>query len=685
MAGVKALGGRLWARLGRLGYGADYNPEQWDEATWAEDAKLMREAGVNIVSLGIFAWASIQPGPGRFEPAWLDRVMDLLVNNGVSVCLATATASPPPWLIEAHPEILPVDEGGHTLWQGSRQHFCPSSPAFKEAASELVERLAERYAKHPALAAWHVGNEYGCHVARCYCDISAGDFRRWLQERYGDLDRLNEAWWTAFWSQRYSSWAQVIPPRRAPTFPNPTQQLDFFRFSNEALLACYLNEAAILRRATPEVPITTNMLPFWEPVDAFAWAGAVDIASLDSYPDPANENAACSAALSFGLMRGVNPGEPWLLMEQAPSAVNWREVNRPKPPGLYRLWTWQAIAHGANGALSFQWRASRGGAEKWHTAMVPHGGAENIIHRQIAEVGRELAALPRIATTRPSRGEVAIVFDWPSWWALELPSRPSSEVKLLRLVAAYHRALWLRGVTVDLVPVTAQLEPYRLVVVPNLYLADEGTARRFTGFVESGGHLIVGFFSGVVDTNDAVYPGSYPGAFRYLLGVEVDQFWPLANGESIGIRLVSGKQGAGTLWSEEMRPTDASVEGTFASGALHGRPAITAATRGNGKAWYVGTLPDEGTLGTLLSDVCRSAGVSPLLPGLPEGVEAQKRAGPDQELLFLLNHANHRSAPTVPPGWEALLGPAPRGGRVDLGAQEVAVLWRSTTQQGGNK
>jgi len=219
---VKVRGDALWARLGRLGYGADYNPEQWDKETWAEDVRLMREAGVNLVTLGIFAWASLQPEPGRFEPSWLDTVMGLLAEAGISVCLATATASPPPWLVEAHPDVLPVDENGHRLWHGSRQHFCPSSQVFREEAAKLAGWLAERYRGHPALAAWHVGNEYGCHVARCYRDISAEDFRRWLKQRdisaedfrrwlkqrYIDLDKLNEAWSTAFWSQHYSSWQQ---------------------------------------------------------------------------------------------------------------------------------------------------------------------------------------------------------------------------------------------------------------------------------------------------------------------------------------------------------------------------------------------------------------------------------------------------------------------------------------------
>lgn len=674
----------LWARLGRLAYGADYNPEQWDEPTWAEDVKLMHQAGVNLVSLGIFSWASLQPAPGKFEGSWLDKVLDLLGENGISVCLATATASPPPWLVEAHPEVLPVDEAGHRLWHGSRQHFCPSSEAFKDATAELVGWLADRYGGHPALAAWHVGNEYGCHVARCYCDVSAEGFRSWLQARYGDLDSLNEAWWTTFWSQRYTSWSQVFPPRKAPTFPNPSQQLDFFRFSNDALRACYDNEARILRQKAPHVPVTTNFLPFWEPVDAFSWAGGVDIASLDSYPDPADPDAASKAALSFGLMRGLSGGRPWLLMEQAPSAVNWRSVNRPKSPALYKLWTWQAIAHGANGALCFQWRASRGGAEKWHSAMVPHGGTDDPVYRQVVEVGDELARRPEIAQTHPPQPEVAILFDWPNWWALGLPSRPSSQLDLLSLVGTYHSSLWRNGLTADVVPVTADLARYRLVVVPNLYLTEHATALRLATFVNNGGHVLVGFFSGLVGASDVVHEGAYPGALRQLLGVEVDQFWPLGSNEQVEVALPWGRAGKGSLWSEELRALDATVEAKFAGGVLAGRPALTAASRGAGKAWYVATLLDPDNLDLLLAKICKAAGVEPVLPNLPRGVEVLRRSGQNTDLLFLLNHSPQPARLELPTAWGQFLGPPVRDGQFELGAMEVAVLSRLTTQKGGN-
>lgn len=669
------VAGQLWRRLGGFAYGADYNPEQWDETTWAEDVKLMTEAGVNLVSVGIFAWATIQPGPSRFEWGWLDRVLDMLAGAGVSACLATATASPPAWLVREHPDILPVDREGRTLWHGSRQHYCPSSGTYREAASVLVESLAARYAGHPALAAWHVGNEYGCHVSQCYCDGSAEDFRRWLRDRYGDIDALNRAWSTAFWSQRYGSWDEVIPPRRTPTFGNPSQQLDFWRFSSDALRRCLDREVEVLRRHTPGVPVTTNFMSFFKPVDAFSWAPHEDIVSLDSYPDPADPGAAAGAALTFDLMRGASGGAPWLLMEQAPSAVNWRECNRPKPPGLYRLWSWQAIAHGANGAMSFQWRASRGGAEKFHSAMVPHAGPSHPIFRQTAAVGRELRDHRRLASTRPVPPETAILFDWPSWWALELPSRPA-RLSLVPLVRAYYEVLWKQGIAVDLVPPAAGLSGYRLVIVPNLYLLDQAAAAGLHRWVAAGGQAVLGFFSGIVDGHDTVHPGPYPGALRELIGATVDQFWPLEAGQRAGLRGPAGETHSGTWWTEEITPRDARTLAWFTGGVLDGRPAVVEADRGRGTVRYLGTLPDPGYLAELVGGAAAAAGVRPLVADTPPGVEVAARRGEEGEYLFILNHGEQEQ-PVSAPGWpEAVIGRIGQDGRAMVAPCDLAVLHR---------
>ncbi|WP_028058465.1 beta-galactosidase [Candidatus Solirubrobacter pratensis] len=613
--------------LDRLAYGGDYNPEQWPETTWREDVRLMREAGVNLVSVGVFSWALLEPEPGRFDFGWLDRVLDLLHEGGVRVDLATATASPPPWFSRAHPDSLPVTFDGRTLWPGGRQAYCPSSPAYRAAAARLVEQLATRYAGHPALAMWHANNEYGCHVARCYCDVSAAAFRDWLRRRHRDLDALNEAWGTAFWSQHYSRWDEINPPRQAPNFINPTQQLDFARFSSDELLACFRAEREILRRLTPDVPVTTNfMTPAFKPLDYFRWAPEQDVISTDHYLRPAEGDPNLDLALSGDLTRGLAGGAPWLLMEHSTSAVNWQERNLAKRPGQMRRNSLAHVARGSDGALFFQWRASRRGAEKFHSGMVPHAGEDSRMWREVVALGRDLE---RLAPVRGSRvvAEVAMLWDYESWWAVELDSHPSADVTYLDRVRAFHAALWRAGVTVDVVHPEHEWSGYQLVLVPSLYLVSDATAEALERYVRMGGHAVVSYFSGIVDPDDAIRLGGYPGAFRELLGVRVEEFRPLAAGETV--ELDDGS--VASVWTEDLR-----LDGARAvMSHLDGRPAVTRHEYGDGVAWYAATRLDPAPL---LERVCAEAGVEPVLPGLPAGVEAVRRRGADGDFVFVLNH-----------------------------------------------
>ncbi|MFI7382146.1 beta-galactosidase [Streptomyces sp. NPDC049813] len=660
------------AARNRLHFGGDYNPEQWPEEVWAEDMRLMKAAGVTMVTVGIFAWAKVEPRPGEWDFGWFDRVMDLLGDAGIRVCLATMTASPPPWLSRRYPEVLPRTQDGRILWPGGRQHYCPSSPVYRAHATRLAERLATRYAGHPALDTWHIGNEYGCHVRQCFCDVSAADFRRWLRERYGEVAALNDAWSTSFWSQRYDSFDEVLPPRLAPTFANPAQQLDYWRFGDDALRRCYLAEAAVLRRVTPAVPVTTNLMPQHKPVDAFAWAPHQDVMSLDYYQDPYDPRAHLTAALSFDLMRSARGGQPWMLLEQAPGAVNWRPRNGPKPPGTMRLWSWQAVAQGADAVLYFQWRQSRGGAEKFHSAMLPHAGPDTRIHREVTSLGAELASVPEIAGTR-SRAEVALLTDWDSWWALELDSHPSTALDQSALNLAYHRALFEAGVPCDILPPARDLSGHRLVVVPNLYLLSEESARRLETYVAGGGHLLVSFFSGIVDACDRAMTGGYPALLRRLLGLRVEEFWPLDQGATVSVR--GEPDGTADLWSEAIDLEGAAAVARFADGELAGRPAVTRHTYGAGTAWYVGTRLEPGALRALTDRVRTAAGVRPVLPGLPEHVQATVREGAGRRFLFLLNHGPDSAVVELPAPLRDRLRPAAEpAATLTLPPRGVAVL-----------
>lgn len=623
-------------------YGGDYNPEQWPEEVWREDVRLMREAGVNLVSLGIFAWAKLEPRLGEYDFGWLDRILDLLYENGVMVDLATATASPPPWLARLHPESLPVTVDGVTLHPGGRQHYCPSSAAYRERATELVKRIAERYKNHPALVMWHVNNEYGCHVSECYCDVSAKHFRKWLKERYGSLDALNEAWGTAFWSQQYSEWAEILPPRTAPTFANPTQQLDFRRFSSDALLECFLMEKEILREETPEVPVTTNFMGFFKPLDYWKWAAHEDIVSDDSYPDPADPEAHVKAAMSRDLMRSLGGGRSWVLMEQTTTRVNWRDRNVPKKPGQMRLWSHQAVARGADGIMFFQWRASKAGAEKFHSAMVPHvEPKDSRSWQEVKQLGTDLGKLDALLGGEVE-AEVAILLDWENWWALEIDSKPSSDVKMLDGILSFYKPLYEANVPVDFTHPGADLSAYKLVLAPHLYLVSDAAARNLTEFVSAGGTLFMSFFSGIVDENDHIRLGGYPAPFREMLGLRIEDFIPLAEGESNRLLTNEGKTYNCDLWADLIKVEGAEPLAVYESDFYTGIPAATRHVHGNGIAYYLGTRPEESYTSELLLRTCREANTIPPQE-TPPGVEAVRRRAERGSFLCVLNHSQEKA------------------------------------------
>lgn len=560
----------------------------------------------------------------------------MLHSHGIKIDLATATASPPPWLAKLHPESLPVTREGVRLWPGSRQQYCPNSVAYREAAQALVRQIAQRYRTHPALVLWHVGNEYACHVSTCYCDESAAAFRVWLRRRYETLEALNDAWGTAFWSQQYGAWDEIYPPRSAPTFQNPTQQLDWQRFSSDALLECFELERAILKEYTPNVPVTTNFMHAFKPLDYWKWAEREDLVSLDMYPDPTDPSAHVYAALNYDLMRSLGHGRPWLLMEQATSQVNWRPHNLVKLPGQMRLWSHQAIARGSNGVMFFQWRASQAGSEKFHSAMVPHVGTQSRTWWEVVELGQELRRLDTVLPTQV-RADVAIVWDWESWWALELDSKPSRDITLIDQISAYYQPLFARNITVDVVPPGADVRGYRLVLVPNLYLVRDEAAHQLERYVADGGTLVMSFFSGIVDEHDHIRLGGYPAPFRKMLGLWIEEFAPYTPEQSNSITADDGSRYQCTLWSDVINLERATVIAQYDGGFFAGRPAITRHEFGQGAAYYVGTQPEAAGMAWLLDRVCEAAEVRPVY-AVPEGVEVVQRDGANTSLLYVLNH-----------------------------------------------
>ncbi|MCL1870728.1 MAG: beta-galactosidase [Promicromonosporaceae bacterium] len=656
-------------------YGGDYNPEQWDPAVWREDARLMREAGVNLVTVGVFSWARYEPEPGVRDFAWMDEVLDLLHAHGIAVDLATPTASPPPWLGVDHPDTLPVDRDGVRLVPGSRNQFSPSSRVYRAAALAITRDLAARYATHPAVRMWHVGNEYG---QVDHGEEAAREFRRWLRERYGTVDGLNAAWGTTFWSQRYRSFDDVLPPRRTPYLVNPTQSLDFRRFTSDELLACYREQRDAIRAAGVTVPVTTNFMGFFALADYWAWAGEVDVVADDQYPDLADPRSPADSALVQDLMRGLGDGAPWMLMEQAAGATSWREHNLPRTPERLRLDSLQAVARGADGVCFFQWRASTVGAERFHSAMLPHAGVDTRVHRGVQRLGADLARLRPVAGTRvPAR--TALLFDWESWWAAEEPGRVTERLRTLDQVRAFYRPLWDRGVAVDVVRPGASLDAYDLVVVPQTYVLDDAAEAALRKAAARGAGVVVGPMTGVADGNAHVVPGRFPARVADLAGASGEE-WVALPDAGVAVAAEPGPWaelpggGRATVHGELLRADDATVLATFAEGYLAGLPAVTRRDPEGpgGSVWYVGTVLDEPLLGAVLADALARCAIEPAVPGAVAagGVEAVVRG----DAVFLLNRSDTARTVAVPGRWTDLLTGRDVADAVTLPAHDAAVL-----------
>ncbi|MFE7845866.1 beta-galactosidase [Microbacterium sp. NPDC057407] len=621
-----------------IAFGCDYNPEQWPAEVWDEDVRLMVEAGVDLVAVNIFGWSHIEPREGRFDFAKLDDIIERLHAAGIRVNLGTGTATPPAWLTRQHPEMLPVAEDGTRRFPGGRQAYCPSSPEFRAASLRLVEAVVARYDQHPAVEIWHVSNELGCHNALCYCDQSAAAFRRWLERRYDTIDALNTAWGTAFWSQTYTEWDEILPPLAALSARNPAQRLDFHRFSSDEVLEQYRAEAEVIRARSTK-PVTTNFMvtAHIENMDYWSWAADMDVIANDHYLDHRLGDPGAELAFAADLSRGLGQGAPWMLMEHSTGAVNWQPLNRAKEPGQIVRNSLTHVARGADAVCFFQWRASVQGAEKFHSAMLPHAGTDSNVWREVVDLGRTLRQLDEVVGSRVV-ADAALVFSWESWWAADSESRPSQHLGYLDQVHAAYRSLHDQRITVDIVAPGADLSAYRLVVVPGLHLIREAEAKTIVDWVEAGGTAVVTFFSGIVDQDDRVWTGGYGGPLRGALGVHIEEFAPVAPGESLA--LSDGSRGS--LWSERVRATTAHVVAAFEDGPSAGSAATTRNAHGEGTVWYVATHLEPGAFQALIAEAAASAGVRPPaeVRGANGPIELVRRRNADESFLFVVNHTD---------------------------------------------
>lgn len=668
-------------KLPKIWYGGDYNPEQWGPDIWKEDERMFKLAGIDVATVNVFSWALIQPSEETYDFTQLDETIDRLYKSGVHVCLATSTGAHPAWMARKYPDVLRVDVQGRKRRFGGRHNSCPNSPTYRKYSARLAGKLAERYKDHPGLLIWHVSNEYGGY---CYCDNCAAAFRVWLRERYKTLDELNRVWNTRFWGHTFYDWEEIVVPNELSEEwgGNRTNfqgiSLDYRRFQSESLLECYKLEYDEIKKHTPNVPVTTNLMGFYPELDYFEWAKHMDIVSWDNYPSL--DTPVSHTAMTHDLMRGLKSGAPFMLMEQTPSQQNWQPYNSLKRPGVMRLWSYQAVARGADTVLFFQLRRSIGACEKYHGAVIEHVGHEHTrVFREVAELGRELEQLGDTLLDARTDAAIGIVYDWENRWALELSSGPTVALNYVNEVHKYYDTLFQMHVETDMVSVEEDFGKYDIVIAPVMYMVKPGFAKKVEEFVANGGTFITTFFSGIVNENDLVTTGGYPGELRSVLGIWAEEIDALLPGRTNQIVMkeawgeLSGQYECGLL-CDLIHAEGAEVLAEYGSDFYKGMPAVTSNRFGKGRAYYVASSPDAAFLQGFLKNLCDDKGIRPLLDA-PAGVEVARRVKDGKAFLFLLNHNEEAAEVEIGSvGMKDLLANAEVSGTVTVPGQGVVLL-----------
>lgn len=619
-----------------------------------EDVELMRRVGATSASIAVFSWTALEPRPGHYTFEWLDATMDRFHAAGLSVFLATPSGSKPLWLAEQHPEIRRVCREGRRAPIGGRHNHCLTAPAYRQAVTRINHELARRYGAHPALALWHVGNEFS---GECHCDLCRDAFQEWLQRRYGSLERLNQAWWTAFWNHTFTEWTQI--PTHDPSIDGLA--VDWLRFVNHQHTSFLETELAPLRALSPRIPCTTNFMGTCRTNDYRRWRPLLDCVSNDIYPlhDDRDDSWRKSLGADFthSLMRGLAGGDPWILMECAPGAVNWSKVNKLKRPGVHLQEVLQAVANGADVIHYFQWRKSRGGYEKHHSAVIDHeGGDTTRLFQECAWVGRVLEALAPVAGRRPERAPVALVYDWEARWALEASAGPKAGASLDRYTEAcveHFRALRCAGVEVDVVGLDVDLAAYRLVVTPALYALPQTLAERLSRYANSGGAWVATYLTGYVDEHNLCWRGGFPGPnLRGLFGLwneEVDYLFDDEKVEVRGALFGARPRAEARDIVEVLHAEGATVLATLASEFYAGSPVILHNRPGLGDTFYVGARLAEADYVSFYEHVAAQLHLA--RQKLPHGVVRKMRPGSHGPVEFLFNY--NRKEVTVDLGAES--------------------------------
>lgn len=632
----------------QLMYGGDYNPDQWDESLWEDDFEKLVELKVNVITLPVFSWAKLQPSEEVYNFEWLDRIVKMAAQRGIAVNMATPTAAQPAWMSKKYPDILPVDVYGIKRAHGGRSNFCPNSKSYRRLSRGIAKAMAERYKEYDNIVLWHVNNEYGSH---CYCENCRQSFIEWLKDKYKTLDRLNEVWYTSFWSHTYYDWDEIqtvsarsellmgrLGDRNGTNFQG--MAIDYNRFMSDSIMACYKNEADVIKAIKPNIPITTNIWGLAPWLDLHKVGDNVDVVSWDCYPS--NEDHYSMSAFKHDIIRSLKKDRPFILMEQTPNQQNWQDYNSLKRPGVMRLLSYQTVAHGGDGVLFFQVRQSKGACEKYHAALIPHAGhLETRIGRELKQLGRELKHISDKIVGAKTKAKVAMIMDWDNWWSVEYSSGPSIGLKYFETLQSYYKVLNKMNVSVDVVKPTSELAEYDLVLAPLMNMVSGEAKRNIESYVMEGGTIVATYFTGYVDENDHVYLGGYPGAFRELFGIWVEEVDALYKGQTNKIIVVEDDK-LTTSYScsmicEVIHTEGAKTLAKYEKDFYSGMSAVTENKYGKGKAYYIGTAPEESYLQELFTNILDEKEIA-YYDFDCDNIEMTIRHQDQKAYYFVLNH-----------------------------------------------
>lgn len=630
----------------RILFGGDYNPNQWPKEIWEEDIRIFKKASINSATVNVFSWAKIQPSENCYDFEELDQIIEKLSTEGFDIVLATSTAALPAWMFKKYPEVARTDYDGRHHKFGQRHNACPNSLVYQKYAERLATKLAERYGENPQVTCWHINNEYG---GECYCDNCEKAFRVWLKDKYHTIEALNKAWNMEFWGHTVYEWDEIVLPNALSEGIGYDKtafagiSIDYRRFNSDSLLKNYMMERDAIRKIDPTTPITTNLMGTFKGLDYFKWAKEMDLVSWDNYP---SYNTPWSlVAMTHDLMRGLKQ-QPFMLMEQTPSQQNWQPYNSLKKPGQMRAQSYQTIAHGADTIQYFQLRRSIGACEKFHGAVIEHVGHEDTrVFRETAALGAELAQLSDIIGTQ-TQAQVAVIFDWDNYWALEYTSGPTVDLKYVEQIHRYYRYFYEQNIAVDLVPVDADLSKYKLVAAPVLYMIKEGMQERLTDFVKQGGALLTTYMSGIVDQSDNVHLGGYPGPLRELAGIWVEEIDALAPEQSNGVSLVNEDlTGTSNLVSDLIHLENAEALAHYTSNFYAGMPAVTKNTFGDGTVYYFGGQLEDQLQDQLFKTIVEESDITPVIE---EATKLEIACRENEEAKFFVIINFHEEAQPLP-------------------------------------